>query len=50
MNFDINRMKEALECPVSDMTVEDLYRMIDEGKTWQVTGTSWLEAEGDIND
>lgn len=47
MNFDLDRMKEAIECPVSDITLEDLARMIDEGRTWKVAAGSWL---GDVED
>ena len=30
INFDLERMKEAIESPISDITLEDLNRMIDE--------------------
>lgn len=43
INFDLERMKEAIESPISDITLEDLNRMIDEGKTWKVTNGSWID-------
>jgi len=42
-NFDLERMKEAIETPISDITLEDLNRMIDEGKMWKVTNGSWID-------
>jgi len=40
-NFDLDRMKEAIESPISDITLEDLNRMIDEERTWKVINRSW---------
>jgi len=42
MNFDINRMKEALECPTFDL--EEFKLMIEKGTVlWKDVPEDWLE-------
>jgi len=43
-NYDLDRMKEALESPISDITLEELRDSIEKGtKAWKDVPDDWLE-------
>jgi hypothetical protein len=43
-NYDLDRMKEALESPISDITLEEFRIMVEKGtKAWKDVPDDWLE-------